>query len=286
MAVTGLCKARGLELRPYAMLNGANLSNNSNQSQGEDGSLVSKAIQWLFKLKSKPASSLRFQGNESMADFERLLEGLTQQFRNSAEETISPLQEGQPVIFLDVDGVCWPHRSLYKTPRLVQLESDSDLNALVTNHLPMIKERYGFFKEWALLATASWDPQMMARIANLCRAFNARIVMSSAWRQERTDEQLKNTLGLWGLGQYYLGKTRDDQSHKDCRTTQVSEWLMRHTNAKHFIIIDDDYVTNMTQRFPNHFIQCDPIKAFDEEAYERAKGTLQKQLAKKALNYR
>lgn len=121
------------------------------------------------------------------------------------------------VIFLDIDGVL--------------------------NNQQTFKSRYEHHQstgEWLL----EIDEIMVSRLANIVKETNAKIVLSSSWRNgfsydtcEPLGEQaqgLVDILNEYGLSIYSrTGNGRD-------RTDEIDEWLYNHNDIDTFVILDDD----------------------------------------------
>ena len=254
---------------------------------GEDIGIAVENLEKAFhQLYLHHAANPRFRGTEETAeDFRLLLTTLDTQFKaatnasavtgatdvTSEPETPKP-DENQFIIFLDFDGVCrvdpidMPHEKLNK------IKKNSDINSLIDRYSVFLKNHYDFIveHEHEFLKVACWDPFHMQRIRLLCNEFNARIVVSSSWRNNRSDQHLKNLLDLWGLGSYYIGKTADKNSIH-CRSNCVKNWLANNPHIQKFLILDDQYERNMKRVFPDNYVKCDPLKGFDEATYQKAR---------------
>ncbi len=221
----------------------------------------------------------RFRGSElSDSDFELLLKSLDAKLKESSPKDdemydLSQLPDNQLILFLDFDGVCWVDDTDVPNEKLRRLRKDPQLQMLLeTYYWPTLKKYYDCESKDEFLKAACWDPFHMQRIRLLCNEFNARIVVSSSWRHGRSYKHLKNLLSLWGLGEYCVGKTVDGFG---CRTTHVKTWLRDNPRFSRFLILDDQYAYNMKSCFPSQFIHCNSEKGFDEETYQKARGSLQ-----------
>jgi len=120
------------------------------------------------------------------------------------------------VIFLDYDGVV----------NNVIWYYDKDGN---------LKE--GFEEEYP--PTKVNDFQAVCWVSELCRKFNAKIVVSSVWRHCRPN--WKEVLYNGGLDPNIevIGKTPHHTLGRP-RGEEIQEWLDEHPEVENFIIIDDD----------------------------------------------
>ncbi len=253
---------------------------------------LEKAIHQLYLYHS---ANPRFRGTEeTVEDFQLLLTAVAAKFKTetagSAVTTAThavvtpketpPLDDNQLILFLDFDGVCWVDPMNKTHEKLIRLKSDPKIDALIKEHSSLLTTQYDFRVDdqgvHEFLKAACWDSFHMQRIRLLCNEFNARIVVSSSWRNERSVKQLKNLLDLWGLGSYYIGKTAD-KNFTHCRTNCVRGWIAKNPKIRKFLILDDQYEQNMKRDFPNHYVKCDPLKGFDEETYLKARKVAQNQ---------
>ncbi|MBS0288097.1 MAG: hypothetical protein JSR17_12430 [Proteobacteria bacterium] len=241
--------------------------------------MLEKAFHLLFLHHS---SVPRFRGTESsLEDFNTLLSAITAKYKITKKAanaiTSVPLQnKDQVIIFLDIDGVCWIDPLDKPHERLDTLHSNTRLLELMDKYWALLVEQCDFESKYEFLKVACWDPYHMQRIRLLCQEFNARIVVSSSWRNRRNDKHLREILDLWGLGQYYHGKT-DDSGSWSCRTKDIQGWFSKNLRVSRFLILDDQYEVNMQQLYPLQFVHCDKLKGFDEHAYQKARKVLQEQ---------
>lgn len=121
------------------------------------------------------------------------------------------------VIFLDIDGVL--------------------------NNQQTFQSRYEHHQstgEWLL----EIDETMVARLTNIVKETNAKIVLSSSWRTgfsydtcEPLGEQARGLVDI--LNKYSLSIYSRTGNGKD-RTDEIEEWLQTHKDIDTFVILDDD----------------------------------------------
>jgi hypothetical protein len=230
----------------------------------------------------------RFTGQElAVEDFVKLFKALQEKWRTL--ETAEPLKPPvlfssqsntplkSPILFLDFDGVCWVDHDDVPNEKYLALLKNEELIALINHHFPMLKKHYDFETVKEFLRFSCFQLENMQRIASLCKEFNTRIVVTSNWRKGRTIEHLVNMLDMWGIGQYVIDKTVDG-GFSICRSKQIEAWLKANEQrVSSFVILDDQYILNLTKMFLEKFIHCDCKIAFDEETYQKAKSCLQDQ---------
>jgi hypothetical protein len=257
---------------------------NPNQSNEAPSTLVENK-----KTVSQPIFPCQFLGeNLSVPFFQRLLQGLTEKFREPelnlpllfSNALIDGLKEvPHLIIFLDIDGVCWVDNDDVPHEQYIELRDNVQLGNLLRSYYdPLLKQYYDFDHIREFLKTACFNPDHMQRIKQLCEEFDARIVVSSNWRVDRTVGHLQNLFDLWGLGEYVIGKTKDSLFFSNARANEIDQWLKDNKEkVSGFVIVDDQYESSFRSKFPNHFVQCHSHVAFDEKAYNEAKRILQAQ---------
>lgn len=129
------------------------------------------------------------------------------------------------VLFLDFDGVLnswdWMNRGVkYYKP-------DTNFNT------PVPRPSYQVlpvFEETAI------DPRAVRRLNRVTEATGAKIVVSSAWRAERTPEQLQQILTYFGA----TGQVISITPWAGSRGNDIDAWLKEHPEVTQFAIVDDD----------------------------------------------
>lgn len=95
------------------------------------------------------------------------------------------------------------------------------------------------------LWTASWlDTAMVGRLARLVESTGALIVISSSWRQRRSQAELRAILAAHG----YVGDIfdvtprhlRPPEGERFVRAGEIAAWLAAHPEVESFVILDDD----------------------------------------------
>jgi HAD domain in Swiss Army Knife RNA repair proteins len=93
--------------------------------------------------------------------------------------------------------------------------------------------------------SAAWlDATMVARMARLVQEANARVVVSSSWRQRRSREELESILAERGFTQGVHDVTprlpRPPEGERFIRANEIAAWLATHPDVTEFVILDDD----------------------------------------------
>lgn len=128
------------------------------------------------------------------------------------------------IIFLDVDGVLNSEQDLFSWT----IESDKHLILL----------------------------------ACIVRRTNAKIVVSSSWRNCGLLDTLKKRLNDFSMSIY--GKTKDIGE----RGLEIKDWLDNHNDIESFVILDDEDF-DIKSYFPNNFVKTDEEVGLQKEDVEK-----------------
>jgi hypothetical protein len=160
-------------------------------------------------------------------------------------------------LFLDIDGVLNSVQSSFYNQRRIErneLRCDEDNGPLLHQHL---------------------CPISVSNLNCLLEEFpDIRIVISSTWRKYKSVEQLKVVLRKNGLlyVDKVIGKTPVLDGKE--RGYEIQEWLDKHPETTHFVILDDD--SDMVH-LKDHWIGTNPFIGFDYFAFDRTVDHLIKQ---------
>lgn len=102
------------------------------------------------------------------------------------------------------------------------------------------------------------------------------IVLSSAWRKDRTIEFLKNLFKQHSFSRYIVDKT-PELSCKP-RGKEIAQWLFENHkkyNLCGFIVLDD-CDEGLSVEFPSQFVQCKHTTLFREKEYNLALSIIDK----------
>ena len=99
-----------------------------------------------------------------------------------------------------------------------------------------------------------WHAGAVARLRALCDDHDARIVVSSDWRQRRSVAQLQALFRIHDLHHLVVDRTCDHLGAPHYRAGEVKQYLDTHRKIERFVIIDDGYRSEFDQLFPDHFV--------------------------------
>lgn len=117
------------------------------------------------------------------------------------------------------------------------------------------------------------DPTKMALLKQITDATDAKIILSTSWREHWDDEprncdnigiEINNIFGQYGL--HILGKTPILNS---CREDEISEWLKINPQVANFVVFDDRFLDSEIIR--EHFVKTSGYsRGLDETSVDKA----------------
>lgn len=136
------------------------------------------------------------------------------------------------IIFLDIDGVLLPYRSIFLKRRL----SDGDR--------PFCIESVNSFNK-------------------IVFDLKAKVVISSAWRQNRSLEELKNIFEKRGVICDIIGITdkRNSENNDLKRGELILKWISDNSYNGDFIVIDDE--VNGIKPYLDNFYEVNSLRGLD-----------------------
>ena len=181
----------------------------------------------------------------------------------SVEPHPTNLEQPRLIIFLDIDGV------LYREP--IRHDFWKERKDKMIEIFGLLKPYSSFHYD---VATAYYfDCDAVANLENFLTQANLRynvgIVLSSAWREGRTLEEIIQVFSPWRFSKFIIDKTvnsaYDGYTKEEIqsfsygfasRADQINHWLKNHShmNIAHFIIFDDQD-SDLSKRFPNQFVR-------------------------------
>jgi hypothetical protein len=192
------------------------------------------------------------------------------------------VQKSTSVIFLDIDGVLMGDRC------------SSPLNEKIRNKVKELFEQKeglngGFTElEWRIAASHFFSKTAVANLENLIekvsKVAQVAIVISSAWREDGTVEDLRERMfATCSFSRFIIDKTPDYHYGRNdlslvseekygfdlsTRGRQIDYWLRENhekLNIKSFVIFDD-VDEEISERYPHHFVEVTyPLSESDIE---------------------
>ena len=158
----------------------------------------------------------------------------------------------EKVIFLDIDGVLQPLSSQKRFKYdLDELRKDLANKYQDEEYLKMDKYDLGAIYY-------DWFKESVELLRQLCDKTNAKIVISSNWREYSDLSRLKKYFKIYELDSYVIDVT-PILSYPLERADEVEQYLKDNQNIKKFVIFDDAFTTVFEKKFPKEFFYCDYI---------------------------
>lgn len=114
------------------------------------------------------------------------------------------------------------------------------------------------------------DFQAICWLNELCKKTDAKIVLTTSWRNIRSLEFLTELLYNSGLKRNIeiIGKTpRICSSDSNARTFEIEQYLKEHESIEKFVILDDEEIIGYLQDF---FVKCNCFYGFKEPEFIEA----------------
>ena len=102
-------------------------------------------------------------------------------------------------------------------------------------------------------------------LANLCKYYNAKIVLSSSWREGKTLAQLKALFSMYDFSQYIIDVTPKIFGP---RSNEIKAWLKNNSEQEKSFVVLDDCPDILSHEFGDRFLYCKDY--FTAELYQRA----------------
>lgn len=139
------------------------------------------------------------------------------------KEGFGPPPIGTKFLFLDIDGV------LNSTDWWIRRNAMHEAGTM-----PMYSQIHQCSHHRDQL-----DPEAVERLNRIIRESQARVVVSSTWRNNRTIEELQFQLADVGFLGEVVGKTPSFQGDRE-RGLEIQKWLDQWAPCSPFVILDDD----------------------------------------------
>lgn len=107
-----------------------------------------------------------------------------------------------------------------------------------------------------LAVALALDRAACRELKQLCERHQAKIVLSSAWRQGKDLAAVRLLLSYWGLDRLVLDLTPNLERGK---AQEIAYWLFDHAESVASYVVFDDIDSGLSDRFGQRFIYCDAL---------------------------
>jgi hypothetical protein len=161
------------------------------------------------------------------------------------------------ILFLDIDGVLQPGGA--------QNRFKNDLDLLKSQKIIENPEFESVDKYDLGAVFYDWAIDSVELIRKLLDNSQAKIVISSSWRNGKTLNDLKLLFSIHKLNDYVIGATPIFSGSN--RGEEIASYLTENLDVEKFVIVDDIAYT-LDDRFPDNFVYCE--YKFTQENYRTA----------------
>lgn len=125
-----------------------------------------------------------------------------------------------------------------KLPKFIFIDIDGVLNT--RNYLKQQK------RETGRMSIKNWCPVACNNLKRVCKKYVAKLVVTSSWRHEYTQDELRELFSSNGInGELIIDTTPSyvevSDGHKYCRGHEIQFWLENNVTENYrYVIIDDE----------------------------------------------
>lgn len=163
------------------------------------------------------------------------------------------------ILFLDVDGVLNSQETFRKRHAAYEAAKAEDAEAVLNEHA---------------FPLGHLDTDLIERLNVICERTGCHIVVSSTWRITRTPEEVAELLTQKGFRYGNVVIDRTGRNADDRRGGEIQDWLDKHPEVTHYVILDDDtadIIGDYTdKKHPNNFVHTDHKLGLQDADVERA----------------
>ncbi|MDR2345273.1 MAG: AAA family ATPase [Planctomycetaceae bacterium] len=155
----------------------------------------------------------------------------------------------EKIIFLDIDGVLQPYDS---QDRFKHLKEVDEFNSRLLEEYGVDYRGYNYYD--VLAVYYDWDKDAVAELKRILNATDAKIVLSSDWR-DKTIFRMVDLCKIHDLDEYIIGATtKEDISNiiaanpkykqmRSFRSVEILMYVADHPEIKNYVAIDDMNLT-------------------------------------------
>ncbi|MCE3238856.1 MAG: Ankyrin repeat (3 copies) [Gammaproteobacteria bacterium] len=177
------------------------------------------------------------------------------------------------IIFLDIDGVIYcgsiddrEHQKRMRTGEINNVKSYQSIIELIPDSMLNTLDKYD------LSAVLGFSKKAINNLKKLCETYNAKIVISSSWRESKSLEQIKALFSISNFSEYIIDCT-PQLSYPYNRGSEIESWLLKHSHQIRSFVILDDCKFDIPERFGERFVLCNRLFS-DDLLYQKASNIL------------
>ena len=160
------------------------------------------------------------------------------------------------IVFLDIDGVLQPYDSENR------FYSDESIIKKLSELYNIYYNKYSFYDVSAVYY--DWDHQAIDRLKYILDKCDAKIIISSDWRNIKEPNKMRDLLTIQKLEKYYFGDNIILDKHIDLahtRADEINDSLNKYP-ISNYVVLDD--MKGLSGFFPNNSVITNNIISIND----------------------